>query len=83
MKKKTLLIIDNQKYIFAGVMVVVDYNGKSLCFQLYLGNIILLMPAQNSEIQWMFLIPPKRFGLKPYDDKICKMMQKLENIKTS
>ena len=80
MKKKTLLIIDNQKYIFAGVGAVVDYNGKKVYVSAVFGNHYSFNAGSKLRNSMDVPYTTKRYGLKPYDDKICKRCKKFENI---
>jgi len=62
----------SQKYFFAGVSGRVDETGKKVFVSMYIGNYASLAPA--AYVEGELVVPPttKKYGLKPYNDKVCK-----------
>lgn len=61
-----------QKFFFAGVSGKVDAAGKKIFVSMYMGNYASLTPSNYSVAE--LIVPPttKKYGLKPYNEKICK-----------
>ncbi len=71
----------SQKYFFAGASGKVDETGKKVFVSVYMGNYASLTPSGYAEGE--LTVPPttKKYGLKPYDDKVCKKMgRKMPNL---
>jgi len=79
-KRKILAIIENQKYIFAGVGAAVDYNGKKLYISVVFGNHYSFNAGSKMKNSMDVPYTTKRYGLKSGDDKVCKRCKKFENI---
>ncbi len=62
----------SQKNFFAGISGKIDEQEKKIYVSMYMGNFASFKPSQNSMAELTFPITTKTYGLKPYDDKICK-----------
>lgn len=62
----------SQKYFFAGVSGKLDATQKKVFVSMYLGNYASFAPAMGSEGELTVPVTTKKYGLKPYDEKICK-----------
>lgn len=79
-KRKIAAIIENNKYIFAGVGASIDYNGKKMYVSVVFGNHYSFNAGARMKNALDVPYTTKRFGLKPYDEKTCKKCKKFENI---
>lgn len=62
----------SQKYFFAGVSGKLDATQKKVFVSMYLGNYASFAPAMGSEGELTVPVTTKKYGLKPYNEKICK-----------
>ncbi len=62
----------SQKFFFAGVCGKIDADGKKVFVSMYMGNYASLTPTSYSVEE--LIVPPttKKYGLKPYNEKVCK-----------
>lgn len=61
-----------QKYFFAGASGKLDKSGKKVFVSMYLGNYASFGPSAGSEGELTVPITTKKYGLKTYDERICK-----------
>ena len=79
-KKKDNALIMNNKYIFNGIGAVVDYEGKKVYVSVVFGNHYSFSAGARLRNSMEVPYTTKRFGLKPYDEKLCRRCKKFPNI---
>lgn len=62
----------SQKYFFAGVSGKIDDSEKKIFVSMYMGNYASFKPSLNSAAELNIPVSTKTYGLKPYDENICK-----------
>jgi hypothetical protein len=62
----------SQKYFFAGVSGKLDGTQKKVFVSMYLGNYASFAPSMGSVGELTVPVTTKKYGLKPYNEKICK-----------
>ena len=62
----------SQKFFFAGVAGRVDESGKKVFISMYVGNYASFLPAGDISGELTVPITTKKYGLKPYDERLCK-----------
>lgn len=78
--KKSLTLLIDSKYIFVGLGFAIDEFGKKVYVSLVLGNYQSMNEgaARKEELEIPFAT--KKYGLKSYNQKICKNCLKFKNI---
>ena len=76
-------IICGQKYFFAGVGSKID--DKKIFVSMFIGNYASITPLRvdggGSTLSLTVPVTTKKYGLKPYDEKICKkVFRKMPNL---
>ena len=79
--KKTALTLTSPKFIFAGVSVVLGESDRNKVFVSFVvGNYKSLKSGSNLVANLPVPYSKKKYGLKPYDAKICKKVDVYKNL---
>ncbi len=78
--KKTLEYINSTRYVLAGVGSALDADKKKVYVSMLMSNFTLF--NQGAALRNQLAVPysTKKYGLKPYDSKICNRCEKYRNI---
>lgn len=78
--KKSLEYINSTRYVLAGVGSAIDADKKKVYVSMLMSNFTLFNQGAALHNQLAVPYTTKKYGLKPYDSKICKRCDKYRNI---
>ena len=78
--KKYLDILQSTRYVLAGIGSSLDAGKKKVYVSMVLSNFTLFNQGASLRNQLSVPYTTKKYGLKPYDSKICKRCDKYRNI---
>lgn len=78
--EKILKTVTNPSLFLAGAGCAYDAEKKKVYFSLVLGNYQIFNKGAVNREQLAIPFTTKKYGLKPYDAKICKRCEKYRNI---
>ncbi len=78
--KKTAVTLENPKMIFAGLCADFDANRSKLYLSVVVGNYKSFKSGFDRVAELTVPISKKKYGLKPYDEKICKKVDQYKNL---
>jgi len=75
-------ILSNQEYIFIGIGTELDESGKKVFASAVVSNYKLYNEGATKEKRKEMAVPytTKKYGLKPYDRRLCRKCDKLRSI---
>jgi len=80
LSSKTERILLSPEYIFAGIASSLDQSGNAVYVSLLLGNYDSFNEGVALKSKLEIPVTEKIFGIKPYDERECKKLEKFENL---
>jgi len=78
--KKARTLLENKNFIFIGVHAANDLSGKKAYVSIVFGNYKSFNKGVEHKDELAFPYTTKKYGLKPYDQRICKKVEQFKNI---
>lgn len=78
--KKSMELINDSRFVIAGIGVRLDEVGKRAYVSIVLGNYKSYNKGANRRSEMELPFTTKRYGLYPYEDRACKACDKFKNI---
>jgi len=78
--KKSLDILQSTRYMLAGIGSHLDADKKKVYLSMTFSNYTLFNQGASLRNQLQVPYTTKKYGLKPYDTKICRRCDKFRNI---
>ncbi len=78
--KKGMELFQSTRYVLAGVGSALDADKKKVYVSIVLSNFTLFNQGASLRNQLPVPFTTKKYGLKPFDPKVCKRCEKYRNI---
>lgn len=78
--KKGIIVLNDPQYVFIGLGSSLDEDGKKAYVSAVFGNYQLYNAGAVRAKELTTPFTTKKYGLKKFDDKICKRCEKFRNI---
>lgn len=80
--KKALDILQSTRYVLVGIGSALDVDKKKIYLSMTFGNYTLFNNGAALKDQLKVPYTTKKYGLKPYDNKLCRRCDKFRNIES-
>ncbi len=78
--KKSLDVLQSTRYVLAGLGSALDADKKKVYLSMTFSNYTLFNDGAALKTQLQVPYTSKKYGLKPYDNKLCRRCDKFRNI---